>query len=184
MMVELPEAHRQTGASPSHEECSGAESTEEVWDFEARLDNRRTCAVLSLGVCAFAIIAFFGERLGAFIGAHSFRGDSTDIELAGTADTAADAPNIDTELMTFLSESSFGRQIVIDLMLKEYANPDLSHGSSPSNYTLEDAIAAIQSSERVGEPVQVKGHPFLYIGSVGESSMLYLTIIDFIVQSS
>jgi hypothetical protein len=33
---------------------------------------------------------------------------------------------------------------------------------------LDNAIEAIQICETDGEPIQVKGHDFLYVGSVGE----------------
>ena len=77
-----------------------------------------------------------------------------------------DLSDIDQTLLKFLSGSSFARAIVVDLMVKEYVNqeaPDIELSDR-----LEDAVEAMEISETDGEPVQVKDHPFLFVGSVGE----------------
>lgn len=168
MMDDFPEVCGQTGGDPSHDECIGTKPT-----GDQSGDSRRTCALLSLGVCMFVGVCMLaGERFGLFIGAHDFRGDARDVDEHASLATAAEMPSIDQDLLAFLSESSFGRQIVIDILVNEYAIPDakenLSKEGRESSETdrLENAIDAIQISETDSEPVQVRGHPFLFVGSV------------------
>mmetsp|Transcript_36957 Transcript_36957/g.66479 ORF Transcript_36957/g.66479 Transcript_36957/m.66479 type:complete len:357 (-) Transcript_36957:57-1127(-) len=81
-----------------------------------------------------------------------------------------DLSDIDQTLLKFLSGSSYARAIVVDLMVKEYVNqeaPDIELSDR-----LEDAVEAMEISEKDGEPVQVKDHPFLFVGSVGASMNL------------
>jgi hypothetical protein len=69
-------------------------------------------------------------------------------------------------LLSFLSKSSFAREKILELVIDQYIS-----SSSPSDSLSDDldsAIDAIESLETDGEPIQVKGHPFLFVGSVGE----------------
>ena len=78
---------------------------------------------------------------------------------------------IDQNLMTFLSESPFSRLKVMEYMIDEFVSP-----SSPDNNMvdkLDNAIEAIDLVETDGEPIQVKGYPFLFVGSVGEIVIHY-----------
>ena len=72
--------------------------------------------------------------------------------------------SVDQTLLSFLDDSSFARDLVVNMMVTEYTTtsyPDIDD-------RLDNAIEAIQICETDGEPIQVKGHDFLYIGSVGE----------------
>jgi hypothetical protein len=72
----------------------------------------------------------------------------------------------DKTLLSFLSKSSFAREKILELVIDQYIS-----SSSPSDSLSDDldsAIDAIESLETDGEPIQVKGHPFLFVGSVGE----------------
>ena len=77
----------------------------------------------------------------------------------------------DRTLLSFLGKSSFGRNEVIDLIVNEYTS--MTSATDPSDdvsYWLENAIEAIELSKTDGEPVQVKGHNFLFVGSVGKTT--------------
>lgn len=78
---------------------------------------------------------------------------------------------MDWTLLKYLDESSHGRDAVIDLLVNEYTsknNPDKDMID-----WLESAIEAVELSEADGEPVQIEGHEFLFVGSVGEFFHLY-----------
>mmetsp|Transcript_17570 Transcript_17570/g.38038 ORF Transcript_17570/g.38038 Transcript_17570/m.38038 type:complete len:405 (+) Transcript_17570:216-1430(+) len=75
---------------------------------------------------------------------------------------------IDQELLSILSTSSFARDSVIDLMVNEYTT-DFGHDGDNRLYRFESAVEAIGISETDAEPIQVKGHPFLFVGSIGAS---------------
>lgn len=76
----------------------------------------------------------------------------------------------DRTLLSFLGKSSFGRNEVIDLIVNEYTSMTSATDSSDDvSHWLHKAIQAIEFSETDGEPVQVKGHNFLFVGSVGAS---------------
>jgi hypothetical protein len=69
-------------------------------------------------------------------------------------------------LLSFLSKSSFAREKILEMVIDQYTS-----SSSPSDSLTDDldsAIDAIESLETDGEPIQVKGYPFLFVGSVGE----------------
>ena len=74
----------------------------------------------------------------------------------------------DHALMKFLGKSSYGRDRVVELLLNEYTtqNPDKDRDD-----LLNDAFEAMYISETDNEPVQIKGHDFLFVGSVGKSSL-------------
>lgn len=71
----------------------------------------------------------------------------------------------DQTLLLFLSESSFARKKITDLIIHRYTATLPSEIESDG---LDNAIEAIELLETDGEPIQVSGHPFLYVGSVGE----------------
>ena len=81
---------------------------------------------------------------------------------------------LDHSLLSFLSESSLGREKVIEFMIDQYVSP-----TSPDDNMidkLDNAMDAISLLETDGEPVQVVGYPFLFVGSVGTSALAcYIT---------
>ena len=89
--------------------------------------------------------------------------------MEGLADTSIDISayeGIDQTLLSFLSKSSYAREKVIEMVIDMYTSP-----SSPCDLLtdkLDNAIEAIDLVETDGEPIQVKGYPFLFVGSVGE----------------
>ncbi len=89
--------------------------------------------------------------------------------MEGSADTSIDISayeGIDQTLLSFLSKSSYAREKVIEMVIDLYTSP-----SSPYDLLtdkLDNAIEAIDLVEMDGEPIQVKGYPFLFVGSVGE----------------
>ena len=77
----------------------------------------------------------------------------------------------DRTLLSFLGKSSFGRNEIIDLIVNEYTSMTSATDSSDDvGHWLHKAIQAIEFSETDGEPVQVKGHNFLFVGSVGKTT--------------
>ena len=76
-----------------------------------------------------------------------------------------DLSSIDNTLLQFLAGSPFARERTIELLSAEYVSED---ASDTGEDRLEDAIEVMESMKTDGEPVQVKGHPFLFVGSVGE----------------
>ena len=77
--------------------------------------------------------------------------------------------SMDNTLLSFLHESSYGRNSVIDSIVNECTSASLD---KDMDHLLDSAIEAIQFSETDGEPIQVKDHDFLFVGSVGESNIL------------
>jgi len=75
-----------------------------------------------------------------------------------------DLSSIDNTLLQFLAGSPFARERTIELLSAEYVSED---ASDTGEDRLEDAIEVMESMKTDGEPVQVKGHPFLFVGSVG-----------------
>lgn len=79
-----------------------------------------------------------------------------------------DGASNDQILLSFLSESSFARQQITEMIIERYTS-----SSDSVTEDLDNAIEAIEFLETDGEPIQVEGHPFLFVGSVGEIVMLY-----------
>jgi len=71
----------------------------------------------------------------------------------------------DQTLLSFLSESSFARKEITDLIIHRYTATRPSEIESDG---LDNAIEAIELLESDGEPIQVSGRPFLFVGSVGK----------------
>jgi hypothetical protein len=72
--------------------------------------------------------------------------------------------SVDQTLLSFLDDSFYARDVVINMMVTEYTTiyyPDIDD-------RLDNTIEAIQLCETDGEPIQVKGYDYLYVGSVGE----------------
>jgi hypothetical protein len=87
----------------------------------------------------------------------------------GAADPALHSrayAGIDQILLLFLSESSFAREKVLEMFNDQYITSS-SSSDSLTDY-LDTAIGVIESLEADGKPIQVKGYPFLFVGSVGE----------------
>ena len=77
-----------------------------------------------------------------------------------------DGDSNDQILLSFLSESSFARQQITEMIIERYTS-----SSDSVTEDLDNAIEAIEFLETDGEPIQVEGHPFLFVGSVGEIVM-------------
>lgn len=73
----------------------------------------------------------------------------------------------DQYLMMYLWKSSFGREKVVDMMIDEYTSPLTLEVTTKDRF--KNALEAMELMETDGEPVMVKGHPFLFVGSVGAS---------------
>jgi hypothetical protein len=78
-----------------------------------------------------------------------------------------DYETLDQTLLSFLSRSAFGRQKVIELMIDKYVSPTTPEDDMADK--LDNALEAISFLETDGDPVQVVGYPFLFVGSVGKS---------------
>ena len=93
-------------------------------------------------------------------------------EQSTLSDTRSDIDSIydslDQTLLSFLSESSFGRQKVIELMIDQYVSPTTPDDNMTDK--IDNAMEAMSFIETDGEPVQVVGYPYLFVGSVGEST--------------
>ena len=83
------------------------------------------------------------------------------------AEVGVPLSSTDHALMKFLKKASYGRDRVVEWLLNEYTtqNPD-----KDKDDLLNDAFEAMYISETDNEPVQIKGHDFLFVGSVGKSS--------------
>ena len=77
--------------------------------------------------------------------------------------------SMDQSLLSFLSESAVGRQKVIEFMIDQYVSPTTPDDIMTDK--LDNAMEAISFMETDGEPVQVVGYPFLFVGSVGTSAL-------------
>jgi hypothetical protein len=91
---------------------------------------------------------------------------------SSSSNTDDEESSLDQALLSFLSESSVGRQKVIEFMIDQYVSP-----STPDNNMvdkLDNAMEAMSFLETDAEPVQVLGYPFLFVGSVGESTHILL----------
>jgi len=87
---------------------------------------------------------------------------------SSSINTDDEESSLDQALLSFLSESSVGREKVIEFMIDQYVSP-----TTPDNNMvdkLDNAMEAMSFLETDAEPVQVLGYPFLFVGSVGESS--------------
>lgn len=78
-----------------------------------------------------------------------------------------DFETLDQTLLSFLSQSAFGRQKVIEIMIDQYVSPTTPEDDIADK--LDNAMEAISFLETDAEPVQVVGYPFLFVGSVGAS---------------
>ncbi|KAL3796112.1 hypothetical protein HJC23_000615 [Cyclotella cryptica] len=89
------------------------------------------------------------------------------LEKKSKANKKADQSSSETILMSALAKSSHDvKGEIIDLIVKEYTSPD---SPDDEGTTLDSALEAIDLKHTDGEAIQVKGFPFLYVGSVGAS---------------
>lgn len=77
------------------------------------------------------------------------------------------------EFVNLLSESSFVRDKVTDLVVKEYV------ATSSDWYTLDTAMDALDKLENDAEPVGIVDHDFTFVGSVGKYRLICASIILF-----
>ena len=147
-----------------------------------KADGHATCRDIAnlfvIAICTFTIFISVGWFLGRGIGNHTIDTKVADdtsttyvisktynFEIQPTIDTNA-MSNVDQQLLSFLSSSSFHRDTVIDLIIEKY----VSH-LSPDTMTrtkLHSAMEAIHLVETDGDPVPISEHPFLFVGSIGE----------------
>jgi hypothetical protein len=125
-----------------------------------------TCSV----VASYAL----GIMLGAVIRSLTLNGAQDDAYTADNDKLTSSLLVIDTSgmstielsLIPFLAESSFIRGKVIDLIIKEYTVPN---GVDTARFDrFDNAMEAMQLLETDGEPIQVEGYPYLFVGSIGE----------------
>ena len=76
------------------------------------------------------------------------------------------ADKIDKKLMRFLSNSSYGRDKVVDFIMSEYTSDSSDHDRAGR---LDYSIEALVFTDIDSEPVAVKGYEFMFVGSVGAS---------------
>jgi hypothetical protein len=79
--------------------------------------------------------------------------------------------SMDQSLLSFLSESAVGREKVIEFMINQYVSPTSPEANLVDK--LGNAMEAISFMETDAEPVQVVGYPFLFVGSVGTSTLTF-----------
>lgn len=133
-----------------------------------------TCSV----VASYAL----GIMLGAVIRSLTLNGAQDDAYTADNDKLTSSLLVIDTSgmstielsLIPFLAESSFIRDKVIDLIVNEYTVPN---GVDTARFDrFDNAMEAMQLLEMDGEPIQVEGYPYLFVGSIGERAIcLYST---------
>ena len=132
------------------------------------------CSVIAsyeLGIMLGAVIRSLTLN-GAQDGAYTADNDKLASSLL-VIDTAG-MSKIELSLMPFLAESSFIRDKVIDLIVNEYIVPN---GVDTARFDrFDNAMKAMQLLETDGEPIQVEGYPYLFVGSIGERGIcLYST---------
>ena len=76
---------------------------------------------------------------------------------------------LDHSLLSFLSESAVGRQKVIEFMIDQYVSPTSPEANLIDK--LDNAMEAMSFMDTDAEPIQVVGYPFLFVGSVGTSTL-------------
>lgn len=91
------------------------------------------------------------------------------IQLSLSATATASLDDIDRSLLSFLSKSGWARGKAIDLIVKGYTSDSCGKDLDDR---FDHAIDAIQATEMDGEPIPIQGHDFLFVGSVGENSLL------------
>ncbi len=74
--------------------------------------------------------------------------------------------DVDSLLMSFLNDSTFARKKVIDYMVNEYTSPLSPYKTMADR--LDNAMSAMRRFDEDGEPIQVNGHPFMFVGTVGK----------------
>ncbi|KAL3774440.1 hypothetical protein ACHAW5_004101 [Stephanodiscus triporus] len=136
--------------------------------------SRNDACTILLGVfCAFSFAAAF-YALGGTRGAAAPRlltpnGAQDEDKYASSLlviDTAG-MSTIDQSLMPLLAESPFIRSKVIDLIIDGYTAPNGVETERIDRF--DNAMDAMHYLETDGEPIQVEGHPFLFVGSIGAS---------------
>lgn len=133
------------------------------------------CAYALMTVCTIALCLVVGLKTGNFISTHSIVQIQDDVEaensIAYAQNYYGNYPTIDNSLLTFLSSSPFARNEVIQYMVNDYVS-ELSEDTLMID-RLETAIEAMQLVEEDGEPVQINGYDYLFVGSVGETYIGY-----------
>ena len=133
-------------------------------------------------ICSVVASYALGIMLGAVIRSLSLNGAQDDAYTADNDKLTSSLLVIDTSgmstielsLIPFLAESSFIRDKVIDLIVNEYTVPN---GVDTARFDrFDNAMEAMQLLEMDGEPIQVEGYPYLFVGSIGERAIrLYST---------
>ena len=133
-------------------EASEGKKSDEIevgWPF--------VCKVLGM----LGLLFFVGLQLGTHAPSWIEKPDNAEfVEEAGERSDHKDY------LVEFLSTPSPGRDRIIDLIVDEYTDPHSIDKSTSSR--LDDALSMLDKLGSDGEPVQVEGRPYLFVGSVGE----------------
>ena len=136
-------------------EASEGKKSDEIevgWPF--------VCKVLGM----LGLLFFVGLQLGTHAPSWIEKpGNSEFVEEAGERSDETDHKDY---LVEFLSTPSPGRDRIIDLIVDEYTDPHSIDKSTSSR--LDDALSMLDKLGSDGEPVQVEGRPYLFVGSVGE----------------
>ena len=140
-----------------------------------RIGKVGTFILLAMGM--LGCIYFLGVVLGNVI----IETMSTDETFSSSSSAAAAAvPALsgeytaeEEEFVNLLSESSFVRDKVSDLVVKEYV------ATSSDWYTLDTAMDALDKLENDAEPVEIVDHDFMFVGSVGKYRLRCASIILF-----
>ena len=123
-----------------------------------------SCIMIAL--VALTSIVWVGMLAGELIGNHFY------------PEISIRPPEKDEDaLVSLLSNSTFTNDTVANLVAPLLVNDNT--GDSVGN-----AIQALQYFKTDGEPVQVNGHPFLFVGSVGETCLVVFTHINLIGNHS
>jgi hypothetical protein len=138
--------------------------------------SRNDARSILLGVfCATSFaVAFYalGVTLGAAVPRSLTPNLAQDEDMSASSllviDTAG-MSTIDQSLMPLLAESPFIRSKVIDLIMDGYTAPNGVDAERIDRF--DNAMDAMHYLETDGEPIQVEGHPFLFVGSIGERSI-------------
>lgn len=120
---------------------------------------------IMIAFAALTSIVWVGMLAGQLIGNHFY------------PDIIIQPPERDEDaLVSLLSNSTFTNDTVANLIAPLLVND--TTGDSVGN-----AVQALQYFKTDGEPVQVNGHPFLFVGSVGEICLIVFTHINLIDHS-
>ena len=134
-----------------------------------RIGKVGTCILFTMGM--LGCIYFLGVVLGNVIIETMSTDETFSSPSAAVTVLSGEYTAEEEEFVNLLSESSFVRDKVSDLVVKEYV------AASSDWYTLDTAMDALDKLENDAEPVGIVDHDFMFVGSVGK----YRLIIYYVV---